>query len=772
MNTKFFIFILTGLVSYSGFSQVKIGQWIDHLSYNYANAVSKVGNNVYVSNGQGLAKYNDGDNSIEKLTKINGLSDVGIKTIKKNDYNDALLVIYNNSNIDVIKPNGTIVNISDLKRKIIPGKKNINEVYFKDNIAYLSCGFGIILIDTEKLEIKETYRIGNGVSFKEIFQVTKTDSAIFAATETGIYYGLVSKNLSNYQNWLPLNIGITPGPYNCIVNFYGKIIANYSARMASNLSMADTLWQFDGSSWIKYPYLTNTENKKMYDYSKYGKLLILDQWGLADYTVAGVKGDWITNYGFDYSTINDGFYENNSHFWLADSKHGLLKSNGGYPERNEKIIINSPGNNLANDLAIKDGNLVVAPVYLGATYSFIYRGEKPNLFQNKEWSTLNSIPDSIKDINCVAIDPNDKNHIVFGSMGYGVVELKNNQFSSVYNTVNSPMIGYGGSNSLWLTGINFDKNSNIWAMNSGSIRSVAVKKGNVWTNLNFDNIYNKPTISKIIFDKNNQAWMVLARSAGIMVYKDATSLSPPTSLNTKFLTVAKGNGFLPTPDIYSICEDLDGKIWVGTSKGVTVFYNPENVFTSSNFDSQQILIEQDNHVQILLENDVITAIAVDGVNRKWIGTESSGVYCFSADGQTQIYHFSIENSPIYSNIVRDIVTDETSGDVFIATEKGVQSFRTNVIKGFDDFTNVHAFPNPIKPGFDRKVYVTGLINEATVKITDVAGNLVWETKSQGGQIEWNLQTFSGTSVASGVYLIYCASSTGDKSATAKLLVVN
>ena len=109
MNTKFFIFILTGLVSYSGFSQVKIGQWIDHLSYNYANAVSKVGNNVYVSNGQGLAKYDDSDNSIEKLTKINGLSDVGIKTIKKNDYNDALLVIYNNSNIDIIKPNGTII---------------------------------------------------------------------------------------------------------------------------------------------------------------------------------------------------------------------------------------------------------------------------------------------------------------------------------------------------------------------------------------------------------------------------------------------------------------------------------------------------------------------------------------------------------------------------------------------------------------------------------------------------------------------------------------
>ncbi len=772
MNTKYLTLFLFGLFSYTGFSQVKIGQWVDHLSYDYANSVSKVGNIVYVSNGQGLAKYNDGDNSLEKLTKIEGLSDVGITTIKKNDYNDVLLVIYKNSNVDIIKANGTIVNISDLKRKIIPGKKNINEVYFKDNIAYLSCGFGMILIDTDKLEIKETYQIGNGVTFKEVFQVTKTDSAIYAATESGIYYGLVSKNLSNYQNWLPLNTGITPGPYNCIVNFYGKIIANYSARLANNSSFADTLWQFNGSVWTKYPYKTNSENKKIYDYSKYGKLLILDQWGLADYTTTGVLGDYITNYGFDYSSINDGFYENSSHFWLADNKYGLIKSNGGSPKSNEKITINGPGNNLVNDLSIKDGNLVSAPIYLGATFSFIYKSHKPGLYQNKEWSSITSIPDSIKDINCVAIDPNDKNHVVFGSMGYGVVELKNNQFSTVYNTANTPMVGYGGSNQLWITGINFDKNSNIWALNSGSSRIISVKKGSTWTNLDFTSIISGPTVSKIIFDKSNQAWIVLARSTGLMVYKDVNSLTQPTNLNTKLLSVSKGNGFLPTPDIYSICEDLDGKIWVGTGKGITVFYNPENVFTGTNFDSQQILIEQDNHVQILLENDVITSIAVDGVNRKWVGTESSGVYCFSPDGQTQIYHFSVDNSPIYSNIVRDIATDETSGDVFIATEKGIQSFRTNVIKGFDDFTNVHAFPNPIRPGFDGKVYVTGLIDEASVKITDVAGNLVWETKSQGGLIEWNLQTFSGTKVASGVYLIYCASASGDKSATTKLLVVN
>jgi ligand-binding sensor domain-containing protein len=309
-------------------------------------------------------------------------------------------------------------------------------------------------------------------------------------------------------------------------------------------------------------------------------------------------------------------------------------------------------------------------------------------------------------------------------------------------------------------------------MNSGSSRAVSILKNGSWMNLNFDYLVSKPTISKIIFDKNDYAWMILARSGGIMVYKDVNGLSQPSTTNTKILSVAKGNGFLPTPDIYSICEDLDGKIWVGTAKGITVFYNPENIFTNTNFDSQQILIEQDNYVQILLENDIITSIAVDGVNRKWVGTESSGVYCFSSDGQTQIYHFTTDNSPLYSNVVRDIVTDETTGDVFIATEKGVQSYRTSIIKGYENFTNMHAFPNPIKPGYTGTIHITGLIDEASVKITDVAGNLVWESKSQGGQLEWDLKNFSGSRVTSGVYLIYGSSANGEKTENAKLLFIN
>jgi hypothetical protein len=759
------------------FSQVKVGQWVDHLSYDYANSVAKVGDIVYVSNGFGLGTYNVGDNSIEKLTKVEGLSDIGVKLLRKNDYNNYLVIIYENTNIDVLKPDGKIINISDIKRKIISGKKSINEVYFNGPLAYISCGFGIVVFDTERLEIKDTYYLGNGISNLEVYEVTKNDTAIFAATPTGIYYGNKNRNLSNYQNWKSLNSGLASGPYNSIVNFNGKIITNYSEALKSNVAFKDTLYEYTSSGWVKYfinSHYMGSENKKLFDYSKYNKLLILDQWGFAEYTSDGVRLNYLSNYGFDNAQINDVFYENNNNFWVADRKHGLIKSGGSVWTPNEKITINGPKNNYVNDIDMLDGTLIVAPVYLGDTYANQYLYIKPNIYKDKEWTSFSSAwPDTLRDINCAAIDPNDNTHFVFGCMDHGISELKNNQFFN-YNSSTPSLASANAGYGIFVSAVSFDKNSNIWAgLQLGKKCVNVLKKGSTtWTSLNFEQFIVQPAVSKIIFDKYDQAWIVLPRNVGLMIYKDVNGLSQPNSSNTKFLSTLPGNGKLPSMDIRSICADKDGKIWVGTTKGITVFYNPENVFTNANWDSQQILIEQDGHVQILLENDVITAIAVDGVNRKWIGTESSGVYCFSPDGQKEIYHFTEENSPLYSNQIKDIVTDELSGDIFIATDKGIESYRTSIIKGFEEFTNVHAYPNPIRPGYAEPVYITGLIDEAEVKITDVSGNLVWSTKSQGGQVEWNLQTFSGAKASSGVYLIYCASANGEKSSTSKLLIVN
>ncbi len=769
--TAAFILLFFGLTG-----QVKVGEWTDHLNYSNAVSVVKAGPIVYCSNGSGLIRYNTDDNSIEKLSKINGLSDVGVKLLRYNANNNMVVVIYDNSNIDLIK-DGKVTNFPDIERKSITGSKVINEIYFNKNIGYIACAFGIIKLDLDKIEVKDSYFFGNTGTYLNVNQVTSNDTALIAATDSGIYVGRLAGQLTNFTNWRKVT-ALPKGKYNAVIKFDSKIIVSYPAPARAS----DTLYSFDGTSWNLFPQKTFPYRiNRLYDCSSSNEMMVLDGNGLTVTSITNDNVASVTRYNQDeYANINDGFYENHLPdyrlFLVADRFLGLIKSYGNYPEPNTFITVNGPNTNLVNDLEVKDGYLYMASTYLGDQWNNQYNYPYINRYKDAEWTSItSSLIDTIIDLNCVAIDPNDKTHAAFGSWGYGIAEVKKDLPVKVYNSGNAPLPkAFGSNHDVRIGGMAYDKNSNLWMTPSLNNNFLSVlKKNGSWINFDFSLFFsNNPNAAKVLVDKNNQVWIQLARGTGLMVFKPGDNFTQPNNGNTKVFTTAAGSGALPATDIYSMAEDLDGHIWIGTAKGVTIFYNPETIFTGTNWDSQQILIEQDGNVQILLEKDIITAIAIDGANQKWIGTESSGVYCLSADGQTQIHHFTAEESQLYSNAIRDIAVDGTTGDVFFATEKGVQSFRTSVVNGFDAYTNVHAFPNPIRPNYGGSAYVTGLIDATILKVTDVAGNLVWETKSQGGQVEWNLRTVNGTKVSSGVYIIYCSSTDGEQKAVTKLLVIN
>ena len=92
--------------------------------------------------------------------------------------------------------------------------------------------------------------------------------------------------------------------------------------------------------------------------------------------------------------------------------------------------------------------------------------------------------------------------------------------------------------------------------------------------------------------------------------------------------------------------------------------------------------------------------------------------------------------------------------------------------GNDDFKNVYAYPNPVREGYEGDITITGLVTDANVKITDVSGNIVFETTALGGQAIWDGKNFSGNRVHTGVYLIFCASEDGDKTHVTKLLFIH
>jgi hypothetical protein len=243
-------------------------------------------------------------------------------------------------------------------------------------------------------------------------------------------------------------------------------------------------------------------------------------------------------------------------------------------------------------------------------------------------------------------------------------------------------------------------------------------------------------------------------------------------VNYRVLDNAQGTGNLETKSVYSIAEDQDGRIWIGNTSGIKVIYNPSNLFNGGDYDAQPIKIVQDGNVELLLGKETVTSIVIDGANNKWCGTLLGGVYCFSPDGQQQLYHFTKGNSPLFSNTIIDLNYNAATGDVFIGSDVALQSFRSTIVEGAIKYTEVQAYPNPVKPGYSGNVLVRGLVDNSIVKIADESGNLVWETKSTGGQIEWPVSTLNGTRVTSGVYIVYASTTTGDLKALTKILVVN
>lgn len=762
------------------FCQVGPRVWQDHVSLNSCNSVSKLGSMIYASNGVGVVRFEESELSPEAVTKINGLSDVGVLLLRTNPYNNRLLVIYENSNIDVIDLNGKITNYPDLKLKIFTGKKGINEVTFVKQYAYIATGFGIVMFDTDKLETKETFVIGPGGNDLEVYQVSLNDSLIFAATPQGMYKSNhKTKNLNNFNNW-KRDLTLPSGPYVGVVNVDNKLIAGYSPnKLNDTIRFKDTLYILKNNTWERF-----TSTLPHFTIFKLGMVngqlfSLIDDFGLKVVNVnTEAPANYITSFNgkTDFRIVDCFFgidHLSNLAYWCADLNYGLYQTYSYYPfypqEKVAKSGINRP---IMNSIDIFNGKIAISPSHPDEGGGRSYTNEGINIFRNNEWTYIhqNDLNNkTIQDITYAMFDRKDSTKIWASSWSTGLLEFKNNKLINVYNSTNSSIVGVLPSD-IRPMGMAMDKDGNLWFAVSDVGTYLNVRKRN-GTFQSFDFLAGRYT-RKILLDKNGYVWAIHEREGGITVFKNNNFGPPIAGSNYKVLTKDVGNGNIQSNSVYSIAEDKDGKIWVGTAAGVAVFYNPTAIFSSSNYDAQPIKILQDGNVELLLGKELVTAIVVDGANNKWIGTQSGGVYCFSPDGITQLYHFTKENSPLYSNSVIDINYYEKTGDVYFATELGLQSFRSIIVDGEATYNSVYAYPNPVRPNYQGTVLVRGLVDNSSVKIADESGNLVWETKSNGGQIEWNLNSFSGNRVKSGVYIVYASTSTADQKAVTKILVVN
>lgn len=765
-------FILITAICDADAQSVNYSQWQDQLPYNNCIATVEANHLIFAATPYSLFYFDKNDNSLNRLNKVtaNGLSDIGISSIAYCSKLNTMVVAYSNTNIDLVK-GSDVVNIPDIKRKQILGNKTINSILVIDKLAYLACGFGIVVLDIEKEEIKDTYYIGPSGSQIDVKDLTfhQADDKFYAATEKGIYSALGSDNLAYYVNWVQDNS--IPGSnnyFNLVESFGGKVYANKTKYLADT----DTLFVKDGNNWTYFARDNHSNHTSMRACGD--RLLICSYLKVDTYKPTGISD--VIYYSYNPGTIrpNDAMVDKDGKVWIADFEQGLWSINADLTGSN--YAFNGPANIMVTAMDVSGKQLWAVPGGRDGSFGSIFRTAQCYTFVNGTWSSFNAANTpqlaKMRDIIAVAADPHNGNHAFMSTWGYGVLEFDEGKLKEIYTPLNSSLQyppGYG-EGYLRIGGAAFDQDNNLWVTNALAQNILSVRKvTGEWKSFNMGDKASVIDVGAVVIDHENQKWLQM-RDYSLYVFNDNNT--PDNIADDKKIKLTSANGLqnVEASNIASLAVDRDGQLWLGTDQGVARIFSPGNVFTGGDYDAQRIMVEEEGYLHPLLETEAVTAIAVNGNNEKWLGTDKAGVFLMSADGATQLAHFTEANSPLLSNTIQSIKI-ASNGEVFFATALGIVSYKDYKVESVESLDSLFIYPNPVRPEYQGPVYISNLVAESNVKVTDISGGLVWETQAQGGQVIWNGKNLEGRKVNTGVYYIFVTNSDGSQKKAGKVLFV-
>jgi len=631
-----------------------------------------------------------------------------------------------------------------IKQKNSTGDKTIYSIFCLQGIAYCCSGIGIIAVDENKYEVKDTYIIGNNGNAVKVNGLTNNAGFFYAATDEGLKQAPASGvNLADYKNWSLLSgsNGLPSGTCSNVLAVQNIIIAQKN----------DSLFVLNGNNWsLLYASdwhisnITSTENRLLVSQQKTGlaRVLLMNNAAIIEKTIA--ENNVLQAPAQAISLQNT--------VWIADSTGGLLSYSSATAQRYQP---NSPFSVATGEITTKDNTLWAASGSVSPTWSNTFSKNGLYRFNNNEWSnfTRAAIPslDSLYDIITVTVDPKD-NTAWAGSFGGGLLHLTGDKTVQVYKQGSPLSPSFASPANYFIAGLAFDNEGNLWISDYGAVQNIAVKKAaGSWFKFFTPFFLNNYAVAQIVTDNFNQKWIV-SPGNGLICFNTGQTIDNPGDDKWKLYTTGKGNGNLPSNDVRCIARDKNSFIWVGTAKGVGIVQCPQDVFGAQSCDAVLPVVQQDNFAGYLFADEQVQTIAVDGADRKWVGSKN-GVWLISPEGDKIIYRFTEDNSPLLNNDVQKISIDGKTGEVFIATAKGICSFRSTATDGGVENTNVLVFPNPVPPGYTGSIAIRGLVDNALVKITELDGRLVYQTRALGGQAVWNGKNYKGGRIATGVYLV-------------------
>lgn len=749
-------------------------QWKSHLAFSEINQVENLGGHIYALSNHSLFSVNKRTEEIEYYTKATGLSSSIIDHIAVNKATNNMLITYQNGHLDIMNAQNSIHNVSDLFLKPLNISKQVHDICMYNQKAYLAMSFGIIVLDMKRYEIEDTYYIGNQSTEVDVAYITILGDSIYAASNTALYSAHLNDNLVDYAYWKKQSL---PS---------GKDLQGMRTHGNTLCVVKDnTLWSLNNSIWKKHNSkfklrgLCKTDNQLF---------ALINQYGIAE-----VQHDFSITMAISYGYINDITKEEKS-FWSGTRENGVVHHHNEY---NTEYHPDGPLNNNSYKLKIFGNRLYMLP---GGRWASQYnRPAEIMILENNQWMNIKNgvltkkAAHALYDAMNVAQDPIDPSHYFITTYGTGLLEMKDTNVVKLHLASNSKLHSAVSTNPDFYTrtdGIMFDEQNNLWVINAGEIDGNihVISTNGKWISFNLkynDEPIRLHTPGDLIMDKRNTQWKwisIVRAGTGLILLQDNGTPDNPNDDKVTYRNtwIDQNSRNIAPENIYSIAQDHDNTLWVGTNSGI--FTIPANIdYTSSN-QCERIVIPRNDGSGLgdyLLDGEQINCIAIDGANRKWIGTASSGVFLIQItinenggkDIET-VAHFTSENSLMPSDNVLSIAINEQNGEVFIGTAAGLVSYMSDAVEPEEDFNKLYAYPNPIHPTYRGYITIKGLMADTEVRILDASGNLVKVLNSQGGAAIWDGNNTQGQRVASGVYTVICNTINGQATESIKILIMN
>lgn len=748
-------------------ARLPLGEWQAFMAYDKASHCTYFNGKVYAVSEGSLFSYDPEDENIQTFDIVYPMSDVEITHLAACPAEKKLLIVYTNGNIDLMDEQEEVYNITDLKNSSVTDK-TVNNVNVQGEKAYLSTNFGIVVLDISKRVISTTYTLD-----KAIVATALKGNYLMAATTPGdgLYYGKLTDNLLEKDNWkrmmtntFTLLKAVDETIYACIPGH--ALLTVDPSNHSYELLVKDS-----------FTFLEEV-NGELLAGNATGKLYLFDS--PKSYKQIGIPhGMTDICYG-------------NSTYWIAGTEEklsGYKLSDNRLELTTSSISLNAPRRNLFYQMQIHNGKLYTCGggIYLNryslpGTIQVLHNEGTWQIYREDGISDITG--KQYRDITSLAVDPHGDSHVFASSAGEGVYEFLQGGCVAIHTPSNSGIsCDYRYPDIIRVNGLAYDNDNNLWALCANADSAISIlTKDNRWIKLYHKGTYRKSALRGTFFDKRGWMWAVTPHydDNGVFMLNTNGTLENTKDDESLFMNrfYNQDGTLLEHQQIHCAIEDKEGTIWLGTTNGTWLITNPTQLMAAQNstVTVTQVKVPRNdgtNLADFLLEGVTVLSIAVDGANRKWVGTEKNGVYLLSADGLEAIHHFTTDNSPLPSNEVQSIATDETTGMVYIGTSEGLTAYQSDATETQTSFneSRVRAYPNPVRPDYQGYIRIDGLMMDSQVKITDSYGSLIHEGTSIGGSFSWNGQNSQGQRVASGVYHVMATDENGQEGIVTKIIMI-